>query len=142
MTAWSTARRLGWSTRAVIALGLLAVLLVVAVPAALFVGLIMMLFGHVLGGLALFGASILAATVAVVIATLTGVQQLRKALTRQGFGRQMFSGQVFGAQGFGSGFDEQRFGDADFGDGDFGEPNASRGSSRVVQLGRSDYSDN
>jgi hypothetical protein len=59
-----------WSTKAVIAAALLAVLLVAAVPVALFVGLILMLLGHVVGGLALFGASILTAT-AVVVAEMT-----------------------------------------------------------------------
>jgi hypothetical protein len=79
------ARTMGWSTKAVIALGLLAVLLVAAVPAALVVGLILMLFGHIVVGLALFGASILAAVGAVAIATLSGVRHLRKMLSRSGF---------------------------------------------------------
>lgn len=66
----------------VIAAALLAVLLVAAVPVALFVGVIMMLLGHVIGGLALFGASILAAAAAVVIASLSGVRHLRKMVSR------------------------------------------------------------
>lgn len=73
------------STRVVIALAVAAVLLVAAVPAALFVGLIMMLFGHVIGGLALFGASILAAVAAVAIASLSGVRHLRKLIAQRGF---------------------------------------------------------
>ena len=40
-------------------------------------GVIMMLLGHVIGGLALFGGSILAATGAVVLASVTGVRHLR-----------------------------------------------------------------
>ena len=44
-----------------------------AIPA----GVILMLLGHVIGGLALFGGSILAATAAVVLATVTGVRHLR-----------------------------------------------------------------
>ena len=52
MTVWHTARTMGWSTKAVIAVGLLAVLLVAAVPLALLVGLFMMLLGHIVGGLA------------------------------------------------------------------------------------------
>jgi uncharacterized membrane protein YdjX (TVP38/TMEM64 family) len=80
-----TVRTMGWSTKAVIAAGLLAVLLVAAVPAALFAGVIMMLLGHVVGGLALFGASILAAAVAVVIASLSGVRHLRKLVRQQGY---------------------------------------------------------
>jgi hypothetical protein len=83
MTVWSRTRTLGWSAKAVLALGLLAVLLVAAVPAALLVGVIMMLLGHVVGGLALFGASILAAGAAVVIAGVSGVQYLHKLVTRQ-----------------------------------------------------------
>jgi hypothetical protein len=39
----------------------------------------------VIGGFALFGASILAAVAAVAIATLSGVRHLRKAVSRQGF---------------------------------------------------------
>jgi hypothetical protein len=88
MSVWYRARTyrdrtVGWSGRAVLALGLLAVLLVAAVPAALFVGLVMMLLGHVVGGLALFGASILAAGAAVVIAGLSGVRHLRKLIGQQ-----------------------------------------------------------
>jgi uncharacterized membrane protein YdjX (TVP38/TMEM64 family) len=78
MTVWHTTRTMGWSTKAVIAVGLLAVLLVAAVPLALLVGLFMMLLGHVVGGLALFGGSILVAAAAVAIASLSGVQHVRK----------------------------------------------------------------
>lgn len=74
-----------WSTRAVIVAALLAVVLVAAVPVALFVGLILMLLGHVVGGLALFGASILAAGAAVVIASLSGVRHLRRLVSEHGF---------------------------------------------------------
>jgi len=56
-----------------------------AVPAALFIGVVMMLLGHVVGGLALFGASILAAGAAVVIASLSGMRHLRKLVGRQGY---------------------------------------------------------
>jgi uncharacterized membrane protein YdjX (TVP38/TMEM64 family) len=73
------------STKLVIAAALLAVLLVAAVPLALLVGIIMMLLGHIVGGLALFGASILAAIAAVVIASLSGVRYLRKMVAEQGF---------------------------------------------------------
>ena len=81
MSVWYAARTMSWSTRAVIAVGLLAVLLVAAVPAALFVGVILTLFGHVVVGLALFGASVLAAVAAVVIASLSGVRHLRKLVS-------------------------------------------------------------
>jgi hypothetical protein len=83
MTAWYTARTMGWPAKAVLAAGLLAALLVMAVPAAFFTGVILMLLGHVIGGLALFGASILAAGVAVVIAALSGVRHLRKLVSEQ-----------------------------------------------------------
>jgi len=74
---------MSWSTRALVALGLLAVLLIAAVPVALFAGVILMLLGHVVGGLALFGASILAAVAAVVAVTTGGVRQLRKLVRQQ-----------------------------------------------------------
>jgi len=83
MTVWYSARNTGWSTKAVLAMGLLAALLVAAVPAAFFVGVILMLLGHVIGGLALFGASILAAGAAIVIAGLSGVRHLRKLVSQQ-----------------------------------------------------------
>jgi uncharacterized membrane protein YdjX (TVP38/TMEM64 family) len=83
MTVWHTTRSMGWSTKAVIALGLLAVLLVAAVPLALLVGLFLMLFGHVIGGLALFGGSILVAIAGVAIASLSGVQHVRKLFREQ-----------------------------------------------------------
>lgn len=90
MTAWDSTRRMGWPTKAVIALGLLAVLLVAVVPAALLVGVILMLLGHVVGGLALFGASVLAAVAAVVIASVTGVRHLRSLVTRHGVSRPAY----------------------------------------------------
>ena len=77
MAGWYMARRPNMSSKVVIALALLAFALVAAVPVALLVGVIMMLLGHVIGGLALFGGSILAATAAVVLASLTGVRHLR-----------------------------------------------------------------
>ena len=84
MASWYSGRsRLGWSAKAVIALAVLAALLIAAVPAAFFVGVILMLLGHVVGGFALFGASVLAAVAAVAVASVTGVQHLRKLVTRQ-----------------------------------------------------------
>ncbi|HEY7261446.1 MAG TPA: hypothetical protein VH589_08185 [Trebonia sp.] len=85
MAVWYAARTMRGSTRVVIAAALLAVLLVAAVPLALLAGLILMLLGHVVGGLALFGASILAAGVAVVIASLSGVRHLRRLLTQRSY---------------------------------------------------------
>ena len=65
------------SSKVVIALALLAFALVAAVPIAFVAGVVLMLLGHVIGGLALFGGSILAATAAVVLASVTGVRHLR-----------------------------------------------------------------
>jgi uncharacterized membrane protein YdjX (TVP38/TMEM64 family) len=84
MAVWYAARSVRWSTRVVIAAAVLAVLLVAAVPVALLAGIVMMLLGHVVGGLALFGASILTAVAGVVIASLSGVRHLRKLITRHG----------------------------------------------------------
>jgi hypothetical protein len=83
MTVWYSAGNRGRAAKAVLAMGLLAALLVAAVPAAFFVGLILMLLGHVIGGLALFGASVLAAGAAIVIAGLSGVRHLRKLVSQQ-----------------------------------------------------------
>jgi uncharacterized membrane protein YdjX (TVP38/TMEM64 family) len=77
MASWYAARRPNMSSKVVIALALLAFALVAAVPVALVAGVIMMLLGHVIGGLALFGGSILAATAAVLLAGFTGVRHLR-----------------------------------------------------------------
>jgi len=85
MAARYASRTMRRSTKLVIAAAILAAMLVAAVPVALFVGVIMMLLGHVVGGLALFGASILAAAAAVVIASLSGVRHLRKMVTERSF---------------------------------------------------------
>ena len=53
MTVWDTNRMMSWSAKAVIAAVVLAVLLVAAVPVAFVAGVILMLFGHVIVGLAL-----------------------------------------------------------------------------------------
>ena len=85
MAVWYAARTMGWPAKAVIAVVLLAVLLVAAVPAALLAGVVMILLGHIAGGLALFGASILAAALAVVIAGLGGVRYRRKLAGQRGY---------------------------------------------------------
>lgn len=79
---WHAARRASWPARAVIAVGLIAVLLVAAVPVALLAGLLLMLFGHAVAGLALFGASVLAAVAAVAVAGASGVRYLRGLVRR------------------------------------------------------------
>jgi len=44
-----------------------------------------MILGHVVGGLALFGGSVLAAALAVALAGMTGMRHLRKLLSRASF---------------------------------------------------------
>jgi uncharacterized membrane protein YdjX (TVP38/TMEM64 family) len=85
MAGWYGARRLNLSGKAVIAVAVIAVVLVAAVPAALLAGIILMLLGHVIGGLALFGGSVLAATGAVVLAGLSGARHLRKMVSERSF---------------------------------------------------------
>ena len=114
MAGWYAARRPNMSSKVVIALALLAFALVVAVPVALFVGVVLMLLGHVIGGLALFGGSILAATAAVVLASVTGVRHLR------GVVRDMVT--------------EHNFAEHNLTEHDFNEHN-----SQVFQLDRDDY---
>jgi hypothetical protein len=85
MAGWYAERTPGRSARAMIALTVLAVLLVAAVPVALLAAVVMMVLGHVVGGLALFGGSVLAAAMAVAVAGMTGMHQLRKLLFRGSF---------------------------------------------------------
>jgi uncharacterized membrane protein YdjX (TVP38/TMEM64 family) len=75
----------GRSARAVIAVTLLALLLVAAVPVALLAAVIVMMLGHVVGGLALFGGSVLAAAIAVALAGMSGMRHLRKLLSGGSF---------------------------------------------------------
>jgi hypothetical protein len=81
MTGWYAQRTPDRSGKAMIALVLLGLLLVAAVPVALLTAVVMMLAGHVVGGLALFGASVLAAAVAVTLAGMSGVRHLRKLVS-------------------------------------------------------------
>jgi uncharacterized membrane protein YdjX (TVP38/TMEM64 family) len=69
----------------VIALMLLALALVAALPVAWLAGSILMLLGHVIGGLVLFGGSVLAAAAAVGLAGLGGTRRLRKLAAERGF---------------------------------------------------------
>ena len=119
MTGWTRERTPDRSAKAVIAVALLALLLVAAMPVALLAAVIMMVLGHVVGGLALFGGSVLAAAMAVALAGMTGMQHLRKLLSRVGF-------QV--AQ-----LDRSRY-------TDLAEPNGSDYAD-VVQLDRSEYTE-
>jgi hypothetical protein len=85
MTGWYTEQAPSRSAKAVIAVTLLALLLVAAVPVALLAGVVMMLLGHVVGGLALFGGSILAAAIAVAVAGMSGIRHLRKLVSGRSF---------------------------------------------------------
>jgi predicted lipid-binding transport protein (Tim44 family) len=85
MTGWYAERTPDRSGKVVIGVAVLALLLVAAVPVALLAGVVMMLLGHVVGGLALFGGSILAAAFAVAVAGMSGMRHLRKLLSGQGF---------------------------------------------------------
>ena len=85
MTGWYAERTRDGSARAMIAVTLLALLLVAAVPVALLAAVVMMILGHVVGGLALFGGSVLAAVLAVALAGMSGMRQLRKLLSGDGF---------------------------------------------------------
>ena len=94
MTGWYAERTPDRSAKAVIAVTLLALLLVAAVPVALLAGVVLMILGHVVGGLALSGGSILAAAVAVALAGMSGMRHLRKLLS----GRTVRVVQVDGSQ--------------------------------------------
>jgi uncharacterized membrane protein YdjX (TVP38/TMEM64 family) len=85
MAGWFAERTAGWSARAVVTVTLLALLLVAVVPVVLLTAVVMMLLGHVVGGLALFGGSVLAAAIAVGLAGVTGMHHLRKLLSRGTF---------------------------------------------------------
>jgi uncharacterized membrane protein len=119
MTGWYEERPPGRSARAVIALTLLALVLVTAVPVALLAAVIMMVLGHVVGGLALFGGSVLAAAMAVALAGVTGMHHLRKLLSRASFHVVPLDGGQYS---------------------DVAEPNSSDYGD-VVQLNRSEYTE-
>ena len=85
MTGWYAERTPDRSARAMIAVALLAVLLVAALPVALLAAVVMMMLGYVVGGLALFGGSVLAAAIAVALAGMSGRRRLRKLLSGGGF---------------------------------------------------------
>jgi len=119
MTSWYAERTPDGSARAVIAVTLLALLLVAAVPVALLAGVIMMALGYVAGGLALSGGSILAAVVAVAFAGMSGVRHLRKLVSGDGFRVVRLDGSPHA---------------------DVAEPRGD-GYANVVQLDRSEYTE-
>ena len=85
MTGWYAERASARSARAMIAVTVLALLLVAAVPVALLAAVVMMILGHVIGGLALVGGSVLAAAIAVALAGMSGRRHLRKLLSGGSF---------------------------------------------------------
>jgi uncharacterized membrane protein YdjX (TVP38/TMEM64 family) len=85
MTGWYAQRTPDRSAGAVIAVTLLALVLVAAVPVALLAGVVMMMLGYVVGGLAVFGGSVLAAAVAVALAGMSGMRHLRKLVSERSF---------------------------------------------------------
>jgi uncharacterized membrane protein YdjX (TVP38/TMEM64 family) len=119
MTGWYAERTPDRSAKAVIAVTLLALLLVAAVPAALLAAVIMMVLGHIVGGLALFGGSVLAAAIAVALAGMSGMHHLRKLLTGGGFRVVRLDGSQYT---------------------DAAEP-AGSNYTNLVQLNRSEYTD-
>jgi hypothetical protein len=122
MTGWYAERtpdRPARPARAMIAVTLLALLLVAAVPVALLAAVVMMMLGYVAGGLALFGGSVLAAAIAVALAGLSGMRHLRQLLSGGSFGVVRLNGSQ---------------------DTDVAEPAGSDYTS-LVQLDRSDYTE-
>ena len=119
MTGWYAERTPDRSAMAVIAVTLLALLLVAAVPVALLAGVVMMILGHVLGGLALAGGSILAAAIAVALAGMSGIRHLRKLLSGHSFRVVQLDGSQYA---------------------DVAEPPGSD-YANVVQLDRSEYTE-
>ena len=95
MTGWHAERTPDRSAKAMIAVTLLALLLVAAVPVALLAGVVMMMLGHVVGGLALFGASVLAAVVAVALAGMSGMRHLRKLVSGRSCGVVQLDGSQY-----------------------------------------------
>ena len=85
MTSWYVERTPNRPATAVIAVTLLALLLVAVVPVSLLAAVVMMMLGHVVGGLALFGGSVLAAAIAVALAGVTGMRHLRNLVSELSF---------------------------------------------------------
>jgi uncharacterized membrane protein YdjX (TVP38/TMEM64 family) len=119
MTAWYAERTPDRPAKAVIAVTLLALLLVAAVPVALLAAVIIMMLGYVVGGLALFGGSVLAAAIAVALAGMSGIRHLRKMLSGDSFRVVRLDGSWYT---------------------DVAEPESSD-YTNLVQLGRSEYTE-
>jgi len=119
MTGWYLERTPGRPATAVIAATLLALVLVALVPVALLAAVAMMVLGHVIGGLALVGGSVLAAGLAVAVAGASGLRHLRKLAA-------------------GPSFPLVRLGDSLYTDAE--EPGGG-GYTNVVPLDRSEYTE-
>ena len=106
MSRWNAEQRPNWSGRAVVALTILALVLVAIVPLALLAGVVMMVLGHVTGGFALFGGSVLAAVIAVAFAGISGMRHLRKLLSGGSFRVVQLDGSQYAdvAESQGSGY--------------------------------------
>src|SRR5215467_4408047 len=109
MTGWYAERTPDRSAKAVIAVTLLALLAAV----------VMMILGYVVGGLALFGGSVLAAVIAVALAGMSGMRHLRKLLSGDGLRVVRLDGSQYT---------------------DVAEPEGS-GYTNLVQLDRSEYTE-
>ena len=119
MTGWYAERTPDMPARAMIAVTLLALLLVAAVPVALLAAVVMMMLGYVVGGLALFGGSVLAAVIAATLAGMSGMRHLRKLLSGGGLRVVRLDGSQYT---------------------DITEPEGS-GYTNLVQLDRSEYTE-
>jgi hypothetical protein len=119
VTGWYVERTPDRPARAVMAVTLLALLMVAVVPVALLAGVVMMMLGHVVGGLALFGGSVLAAALAVALAGVSGMRHLRKLVSGQSFRLVRLDGSQYA---------------------DAAEPGGGA-HVNVVQLDRSEYAD-
>jgi hypothetical protein len=120
MTGWYVERTPDRSAKAVITVTLLALLLVAVVPVALLAGVVMMMLGHVAGGLALFGGSVLAAAIAVALAGVSGMRHLRKLVPESSFRLVPLDGSQYA---------------------DVEEPGGGGDYTNVVQLDRSEYTE-
>jgi hypothetical protein len=119
MTVWYAERTPDRSAKAMIAVTLLALVLVAVVPVALLAAVVVMALGHVVGGLALFGGSVLVAAIAVALAGISGMRHLRKLVSERSFRVVPLDGSQYT---------------------DVAEP-AGSDYTNVVQLDRSDYTE-
>lgn len=120
MSGWHAEPTPYRSAKTMMTVTLLALLLVAAVPLALLAGVILMILGHVVGGLAVFGGSVLIAGLAVVLAGMSGMRSLRKLVSARSFNFVQQDGSPF------------RVEDADAGASDYAD---------AIRLDRGDYTD-